>query len=230
MSLTLDLPDFPARETVGLGVYQQLRSDIIMGRLRPGQKLRLEHLRESYDAGANTLREALSRLAANGFVVAESQRGFEVTPISAAGLHDIAALRLLLEEHALARSFSTGGLDWESHVIAAHHRLDAHEERLEAGDSSTIIAWRQSDWQFHQALISACGSQVLRQSHAEVFDKYLRYQMIALAFRPAASRSEHRALLEAALARDIDAAKTLLRDHITGGVAQALALGSGLLG
>lgn len=228
MNRTLDLPDFPARETVGLGIYHRLRSDIIMGRLRPGQKLRLEQLRETYDAGANTLREALSRLAANGFVVAESQRGFEVTPISAAGLHDIAALRLLLEEHALALSFKNGGLEWEATVIAAHHRLESHEDRLEAGDDSDVTAWRESDWQFHQALIAACGSQVLRQSHAEAFDKYLRYQMIALAFRPAASRSEHRALMEAALARDIDQAKTLLRHHITGGVAQALALGSGL--
>ncbi len=213
-------------ETVGVSIYQRLRGDIIQGRLRPGQKLRLDQLRESYVAAASTLREALARLAADGFVLAEGQRGFEVAPISAAGLHEVAALRLLIEEHALARSFARGTLDWEARVLAAHHRLDSCEERLEAGDTSQVAQWRQADWQFHQELISACDSRVLMQTHAEVFDKYLRYQMIALAFRPAASRPEHLALCRAALARDTDRAVALLRDHIRAGVEHALIRGN----
>ena len=212
-------------ETLGANIYQRLRGDIIQGRLRPGQKLRLDQLRESYAASATTLREALARLSTDGFVLAEGQRGFEVAPISKAGLHEIAGLRLLIEEHALARSFARGTLDWESRVVAAHHRLDSHEETLEGGDTSAIIEWRRSDWRFHQELISACDSTVLIQTHAEVFDKYLRYQMIALAFRPAASRAEHLALCRAALARDTDRAISLLRDHIRGGVEQALERG-----
>lgn len=215
----------PVRETVGASIYHRLRGDIIQGRLRPGARLRLDQLRETYGAAASTLREALARLSTDGFVLAEGQRGFEVAPISAAGLHEVAALRLLVEEHALARSFARGTLDWESRVIAAHHRLDSHEEQLEAGDLSEISLWRQADWRFHQELISACGSSVLMQTHAEVFDKYLRYQMIAMAFRPSASRPEHRALCQAALARDTAAAVALLRDHIRAGVEHALARG-----
>ncbi|KQS83520.1 MULTISPECIES: GntR family transcriptional regulator [unclassified Rhizobium] len=215
-----------AGQPFGETVYQSLRADIIMGRLKPGQKLKLDGLRDGYNAGTSTLREALSRLAADGFVRAEGQRGFEVAPISEAGLREIAALRLLLEEHALARSFEAGTLDWEAGVIAAHHKLDSHEERLEAGDTSDINAWRRSDWSFHQMLISACGSRVLMQTHADVFDKYLRYQMIALAFRPSASRPEHRALKEAALSRDIETAIRLLRHHINAGVEHALSVGT----
>lgn len=209
----------------GETVYRRLRGDIIMGRLPPGQKLRLDAMKEAYAAGTGTLREALARLAADGFVLAEGQRGFEVAPISAAGLREIAALRLLVEEHALAKSFSLGTLDWEAAVIAAHHKLDVHEERLESGDTAQMTEWRAADWAFHQSLISACGSRVLIQTHAEVFDKYLRYQMIALAFRPTASRQEHRALLQAALVRDTQAAIGLLREHIRAGVEQALSLG-----
>jgi DNA-binding GntR family transcriptional regulator len=207
----------------GETVYQALRTDIIMGRLAPGRRLRLDGLRVDYGAGTSTLREALSRLAADGLVRAEGQRGFEVAPISVAGLHEIADLRLLLEEHALARSFEAGTLDWEATVIAAHHKLDAHEERLESGDATDIASWRRSDWTFHQTLISACGSRVLMRTHAEVFDKYLRYQMIALTFRPTASRVEHRALMEAALRRDAPSATQLLRHHIRAGVEHALA-------
>lgn len=215
----------PVADSLGETTYQRLRADIIMGALAPGLKLRLEALRERYGVGAGTLREALSRLAAEQFVQAEDQRGFEVAPISESGLRDIAALRLLIEEHALALSFAHGTLDWEAAVIAAHHRLDSHEDRLERGDTSDIAGWRESDWRFHQALIAACGSQVLIESHAEVFDRYLRYQMIALAFRPAASRPEHRALMEAALRRDTDGAVTLLRHHLQAGMDQAIRLG-----
>lgn len=215
----------PAADSLGETTYQRLRADILMGRLAPGLKLRLDSLRERYGAGAGTLREALSRLAAERFVLAEDQRGFEVAPVSDSGLRDIAALRLLIEEHALALSFAHGTLDWEAAVIAAHHRLDTHEERLERGDTSALAGWRDSDWRFHQALIAGCGSRVLMESHAEVFDRYLRYQMIALAFRPAASRPEHRALMEAALRRDTGAAVALLRHHLQAGVDQAIRLG-----
>ena len=209
-------------ETTGEAAYRRLRHDVIFGRLEPGRKLRLDALRDEYQAGASSLREALSRLAADGFVRAEGQRGFEVAPISAAGLREIADLRLLLESHALARSFEAGSLDWEAAVIGAHHKLDAHEERLERGDSTQISEWRRSDWSFHQSLISACGSRTLMRAHAEIFDKYLRYQMIALTFRPEASRREHQALMEAALRRDAAAATELLRAHIHAGVRHAL--------
>lgn len=215
----------PVLSGLGGTLYAALRADIIMGRLAPAQKLRLETLRGTYGAGLGSLREALARLAADGFVTAEGQRGFAVAPISRKGLRDIAELRLVLESHALAKSFEAGDLDWESRVIAAHHRLDAHEDRLERGDTGDLSGWRRSDWAFHQSLISACGSRVLMQSHAEAFDKYLRYQMVALAFRPAASRPEHRAMCEAALARDTAKARDLLAHHIRAGVEQALGLG-----
>ena len=213
-------------ESIGDLTYRQLRADIIMGRARPGQKLRLDALKLTYKASVATLREVLSRLSSEGFVVAESQRGFDVSPISVAELHDIAALRLLLEQNALSRSLAAGDIEWEGRIIAAHHRLATHETALENGSGGNVDAWRQSDWAFHQALISACGSRVLMRTHAAVFDKYLRYQMIALAFRPGASRLEHKALLEAALARNAAQANTLLAEHIRAGVEHALKIGT----
>ncbi|WP_199737850.1 GntR family transcriptional regulator [Falsigemmobacter faecalis] len=161
----------PRRPGVGEGLYHPLRGDIIQGRLAPGAKLRLEQLRESCGVAASTLREVLSRLASDGFVRTEGQRGFQVAPISAEGLHEIAGLRFLPEEHALARSFSRGTLEWKTRVIAAHHRLDSHEERLEAGHRSDISLWREAGGRFHQELISACGSAVMMQTPAGVFDK-----------------------------------------------------------
>ena len=86
--------------TIGESAYRRIRSDIIFGRIPPGRKLRLDRMKAEYGASISTLREILNRLAAEGFVVAEGQRGFEVPPVTAQNLRELAALRLLLEGHA----------------------------------------------------------------------------------------------------------------------------------
>jgi DNA-binding GntR family transcriptional regulator len=72
-----------------------------------------------------------------------------------------------------------------------------------------------SDWprstRFHHALISAGGSNALLETHAPVYDKYLRYQMIAGVFRGA---QEHQELMKCALDRDSKTARDVLVVHI----------------
>src|SRR5262245_53343997 len=99
----LDRPD--EVETVSDDAYRRIRTDIIFGRLPPAHKLRLEAVREEYGVSVSTLREILSRLSSEGFVVAEGRRGFEVAPVSARELQGLAELRLLLESHAMEQSF-----------------------------------------------------------------------------------------------------------------------------
>jgi DNA-binding GntR family transcriptional regulator len=212
--------------SVGDGAYRRIRRDIVFGRLAPGRKLRLDALRADYGVSVSTLREILNRLASERLVVAEGQKGFEVAPVSVANLKEIAALRRLLECRALEQSFRNGDMDWEGRVVAAHHRLSRMEERMAAGDRSCTEDWKHYDWQFHQALISACGSRMLIDTHAAVFDKYLRYQMLALSYRGDIAAREHALLLECALDRDAERAGEVLRRHVSGGVEHALAVGT----
>src|SRR5947209_9518959 len=81
-----------AGQTIGESAYGAIRQDIIFGRLAPGQKLKLETLRVRYGVSVSTLREILSRLCSEGFVVAEGQRGFEVEPVSAEGFREVAGM------------------------------------------------------------------------------------------------------------------------------------------
>jgi DNA-binding GntR family transcriptional regulator len=210
-------------ETPSEKAYRRIRADILFGRLAPGEKLKLDRLKKNYDASISTLREILNRLSSEKLVVAEGQRGFEVPPVSIEDLREIAALRQLLELHAIEQSFQGGDIEWEGRVVAAHHKLSLAEERMKAGDRSETEIWKRYDWQFHQALISACGSNTLMETHAGVFDKYLRYQMIALSYRGDVAVREHRMLLESALKRDVATACKVLTAHIQGGVAHALA-------
>jgi DNA-binding GntR family transcriptional regulator len=212
-------------DTAGESAYRRIRHDIIFGRLAPGSRLRLERLKEPYLASVSTLREILFKLSSEGLVVAEGQRGFEVAPVSQQNFREVAAMRDLLEGHALRESFRRGDVDWEGEVVAAHHKLARMERLMLAGEQEDPATWKRYDWEFHHALISACGSSALLAAHAQIFDQYLRYQIIAVIFRGESAMEEHRRLLQHALDRDADSAATVLRGHIGACVAHTLEYG-----
>lgn len=215
----------PPDASVGELAYRRIRADIIFGRLAPGQKLKLEVLREGYGASVSTLRELLNRLASEGLIAAEGQKGFMVAPVSATNLRELAAMRLLLEGHALAQSFAAGDMEWEGRVVAAHHKLAQMEKRMLDKGRADAELWKRYDWEFHHALISACGSQVLLDTHAAIYDKYLRYQMVAVIFRGQIAAEEHQILLDCALKRDQERAAAVLGTHVNACVEHTLALG-----
>lgn len=212
-----------SRNVVGASTYQKIKRDIIFGDLAPGSKLKLEGLRERYSASMSTLRETLNRLASEGFVDALDQRGFFVTPVSREDLIEIANLRVLLECHALRLSVANGDTDWEGNLVAAHHKLHLMEQKMLDGDDSQKEDWKRYDWEFHLALIEACGSRNLLSLHAVLFDKYLRYQMLVLTNRGQVAVEEHKEMFDAALARDVNRAAQSLQAHIEGGLEHTLA-------
>lgn len=208
---------------VGASTYQSIKRDIIFGDLAPASKLKLETLRKNYNASMSTLRETLNRLASEGFVDALDQRGFFVTPVSKEDLMEVANLRVLLECHALKLSIDNGDTDWEGNLVSAHHKLSSMEQKMLSGDDSQKEDWKRYDWEFHLALIEACGSRNLISLHSVLYDKYLRYQMLMLTHRGQEAADEHKQMLEAALDRNVQAATKTLTVHIEKGLEHTLA-------
>lgn len=209
--------------TVRSSTYERIKRDIIFGALEPGLKLKLEALKERYEASVSTLRETLNRLASDGFVDAAEQRGFFVRQVSKKDLTEIANLRILLECSALETSITSGDADWEGNLVAAHYKLHLIEEKMLAGDQDQIELWKRYDWEFHKAMIEACNSENLLSLHAIIYDKYLRYQMLVLTSRGEEAVTEHRAMFDAALARDVKGAIAALETHIRKGLEHSLA-------
>ena len=212
-----------SRNDVSASAYQRIKRDIIFGDLAPGSKLKLDGLRERYSASLSTLRETLNRLSSEGFVEALDQRGFFVTPVSREDLIEIANLRVLLECHALRLSVEKGDTDWEGNLVAAHHKLHLMEQKMLSGDESKKEEWKRRDWEFHLAMIEACGSKNLLSLHAVLYDKYLRYQMLVLTYRGKEAAKEHKLMFDAALARNVDLAADRLKTHIENGLEHTLA-------
>lgn len=211
-----------SQSTVAASAYDRIKQDIIFGRLEPGSKLKLDSMRGAYQVSVSTVRETLGRLATEGFVLAAEQRGFFVTDISGEDLTEVANLRILLECSALRTSVLNGDAQWEADLVAAHHLLHRAEQQMLAGDHSQVKLWKKYDSDFHHVLIKACESRNLMSLHAILFDKYLRYQMLVLTYRGREAVDEHKAIFEAALARDADAAAKHLEMHITKGLVHTL--------
>ncbi|MCH2559296.1 MAG: FCD domain-containing protein [Alcanivorax sp.] len=192
--------------------YLLLRADVISGRLKPGTKLRVEQLRADYDIGATPLREALSRLSADGFVISEGQRGFRVVPMSYNDLQDITRVRILIETEALRDSIESGDDVWESRLVAAYYRLS----KLEAQAEPDYEQRERANEVFHSALLAGCGSPLLLRLHHTLYDQHKRYRNISLltATVPRDVHEEHRAIYDAALARDATKACDATRVHI----------------
>ncbi|MCL7466675.1 FCD domain-containing protein [Phaeovulum sp. NW3] len=194
---------------------QLLRADIIDGALQPGSKLKLEMLRERYEIGAAPLREALSRLAGEGLVVAQEQRGFIVSGMSVEEANDIGELRLLLEIEALRSSLRLGDEQWQTRVITAYHWLDRVERAPNPGNGR-LDELERRNFDFHEALVSACDRRWTLHLRGIVFRQHERYRRLSR-IHSAKTRQvsdEHRALFDAALERNEEAVVAVVTSHI----------------
>lgn len=196
--------------------YSSLRHEILSGHLKPSAKLRTEELRQRYKIGASTLREALTRLLGEALVTAEGQRGFRVAPISLSDLADLTNVRKMIETEALRQSVLAGDEAWEGRVVAAFYRLSKVEERLAENAQALSADFEQRNRDFHQALISACASPWLQRLNTMLYQQSERYRRISLVSRdvPRDVHAEHKAIYEAALARNIEQVCRLTAEHI----------------
>jgi DNA-binding GntR family transcriptional regulator len=196
-------------------IYTRLRVDILSGLYEPGSRLLASALSEQYDASSGVLREVLPRLAGEGLVVSEPQRGFRVTGVSADDLRQLTEARVLIESVTLRQSIEHGTVDFESDLVAAHHRLARAEEFGEHGEING--QWLLAHAEFHRALLAGSPNVRLRNIANSLRDATEVYRCWSARLgddqdRPVAG--EHRAILEATIARDADRAVAELTRHI----------------
>ncbi len=202
-------------ETMASSVYEQLRTDILKGRLLPGSKLRLQHLGKEYSVGNSPLREALNRLTSNGLVTREENKGFRVSPASAEELFELIRTRCWLEETALRESIECGDAEWEEAVVIAFHRLNKLERAIDSSNIRSTAEWEQAHSDYHIALLSACGSNILLDFCRQLHERTLRYRSLVevVEYRDVHECGEHRKIQDAVLARDVEKAVKMLHAH-----------------
>lgn len=207
------LPDATPR-TLVQEVYQRLRSDIIHGLLKPGTRLRAEHLKVAYNASGATMREALALLVADALVISREQRGVIVAPVSIADFADITETRAFMEAQAVRMAIQHGDDEWEANLTAAFHRLSLAEAKRDGGSEDDY--WELCNKKFHEALVAGFHSPWTRHFLTILYRQSERYRRIARVNAPPERdvHAEHVAIFEAAIGRDAEAAGRLIEAHI----------------
>lgn len=198
------------------GAYAKLRSQLLACRFAPGEKLKIDDLCRRFEVGSSAVREALSRLASEGFVVSEPQRGFRVAPLSVDALSDLTNVRCSIEALCLRGAIEKGGIEWQSQVVAALHRLSHTPVWADKAARRYSEEYSRAHEIFHETLASGCGSPWLLHLRATLYNHSERYR----AFSGPLSKvdrdldREHREIAEATLARDSERAVTLMNQHL----------------
>jgi GntR family carbon starvation induced transcriptional regulator len=204
-----------ASSTLAGHVFERLRDDLKSSRFMPGERLKFDEMRQTYEVGVSPLREALFRLKELGLVAQIGQKGFRAAEVSREDLVHIIANRRFLEERALEASLINGDERWENAVVAAFHQL-SKATRTKPKTEQEYLSWERHHTQFHMALVSGCGSAWLLHAWGVVFDQAERYRRLAMKSGHwiIDQKSDHSRLLDAALARDVPATLEVLRSHI----------------
>lgn len=201
-------------------IYEDLRVRLMSARFAPGEKLKPAELQGHYGCSANTIRDVLLRLSKVGLVEFEMQKGFRASDSSPEARRDITLFRVLLEREGARLSMQKGGTEWEAGLAAAHHKLSHIETRIaRVGDpGEDMRLWSNAEKEFHFSLISACGSPILIETYSNIYAQF-RQQMVSQErdfgedyFR--AIIAEHKAILDAALARDEARCDAAIYDHL----------------
>ncbi|CAG7648466.1 GntR family transcriptional regulator [Actinacidiphila bryophytorum] len=198
----------PSRAEAVLG---SLKHAILTGELKPGQALVEADLAERLQVSKTPVREALKALAASGLVTTSAYRGAVVREVDQAHARCVYDMRLLLEPAAAARSAAAGRVGQD-----AAEALDQADRAADTADRS--LANRA----FHRALYAGCGNPLLVKSLDDLRDQTALLSSAAWSRQPSweLEAAEHRAILEAAAARDAALVQDLTYRHIDSFVAR----------
>jgi DNA-binding GntR family transcriptional regulator len=204
-----------AKQTLASAIYGQLRDEILTGGIDPESRLNIRELCGRFSVGLSPMREALSRLSAEGLVQQSDNRGFSVMPVSVAELQDLTQARCWVNEIGLRRSIETKDPAWEETVLLSFHRLSRTPRHLVPGSSDRNPAWERAHRAFHRALVAACDSPWLIDTCERLFEAAERYRHLAriAGISRGSLEGEHRAIMEAAIERRADQGVELLNQH-----------------
>ena len=208
-------------QTLSAEVYASLRSSILAGDYSPGERLLPADLCEQRGAKPGVIREALGRLAAEGLITLEPNRGFRVIEVTRRSIEELLQLRRINEGAAIRLSVEHSDDAHASSVRSAMRQLEAANAGVERARAHRT---------FHGSVLSACPNQRLLDVCAGLFESselHRHWSAAALSRTPHRGGRhqdiEHQAILDAVVARDAARAEELHLQHLHRTVELALA-------
>ncbi|MBQ1328701.1 MAG: GntR family transcriptional regulator [Eubacterium sp.] len=207
MKLEIDQSEYlPLRELV----FKALRKAIIKGELAPGERLMEEKLAKKLEVSRTPVREAIRMLELEGLVVMIPRRGAEVAKITIQDLKDALEVRMAIEDLSVRLACERINED-EKETLKL--RQKAFED---AAVKKVVMEMVECDEKFHDIIFEATKNKRLISIAHSLREQVYRYRFEYIKDFSYHEKliNEHRAITEAILAGNVDAAKNMMKTHI----------------
>ncbi len=208
------LADSSGSESIAERVYQDLRDDLLFGRIPLGDRLVEEHLAEQFECSRTPVREALHRLQADGHIVKHPMGGITPQPPQATSLRELYELRVVIEDLVVRRAANAEDkikiADLRASWVDLRDLDPAKRNKIETPD------FVYADEAFHEGLAAAAGNKSAARYLRDINERIriLRVHDFTSGDRIAVTIDEHIELADAILEGEVDTASALMRVHI----------------
>lgn len=166
-------------------VFNTLRQAILIGELKPGERLMEIHLADRLGVSRTPIREAIHKLEREGLVTIIPRKGAEVSQITEKSMNDVLEVRRALD--ALCVELACDRITGEG-LENLKSACDNFEQSVKTGDSKKIA---QADVALHDIIVQATGNQRLIQLVNNLSEQMYRYR-----FEYIKDNSQHQTLVE----------------------------------
>ena len=195
--------------------YERIKADIFEFRLLPGDRFSEPEIALRLGVSRTPVREALLRLAREGYVTVAPRSGWQVRPLDFKTFDDLYDVRVILETAAIRKLCE----------MTPQPALDALRTAWLAPRSQWLMdagTVARLDEAFHATLVAATGNAELARLHSDVSERiriirrldFLKPDRIRVTYQ------EHAQILRHVLRRQADSASLLLRSHVTASKAE----------
>jgi DNA-binding GntR family transcriptional regulator len=190
--------------------YELLKNDILTCRIMPGEQIAQAQLVERFGIGLSPVREALQRLAQEGYVQSIPRFGYLISPVTIADVQELFELRQILECAAVRLAVERGTeedirkLNNKADFTYVYHNHESYSDFLQRNN------------EFHRNIATLSGNQRLVDVISKVLGELLRLFHLGLDLRDSAEemREEHVELVTALLERDANLAEEIVQKQI----------------
>ena len=191
-------------------VFNTLRTSILTGELKPGERLMEIHLADKLGVSRTPIREAIRKLELEGLVTMIPRHGAEVAQITEKNLRDVLEVRRALD--ALAVELACERIT-EDELAELKKACENFELETKRGNANQVA---QADVELHDIILKASGNERLMQMISKLSQQMYRYRLeyIKDADKRQILMVEHEHILKALTLRHIQEAKMAVREHI----------------
>ncbi len=191
-------------------VFRTLRHKILLGEIRPGERLMEVKLTKMLGVSRTPIREAIKMLSMEGLVSVTPRKGAVVTEITAQDLQDVLEVRRALEE--LAVSLACERINARG-IEALDASLNTFRAAIQDGDVTTIAT---IDEEFHKIIFAASENRRLIEMINHLSEQMYRYRVAYIQNPDTHGKllEEHEAIYHYICERNVEAAKAAINSHI----------------